>query len=112
MHEKIHLQWLFVGMQMHNTTKHRLRPCAYNIYNIYTRFIDVKSFHNTIWFMFLAIQKKEAELYDRILAENTRPIPEYFRVGYYGQGFPSFLQASGRDNFLKKINKMAQIEWW
>ncbi|XP_025093618.1 LOW QUALITY PROTEIN: dedicator of cytokinesis protein 1-like [Pomacea canaliculata] len=38
------------------------------------------------------ILKKEAELYDRILAENTRPIPEYFRVGYYGQGFPSFLQ--------------------
>jgi len=23
-----------------------------------------------------------------------RPEPEYFRVGYYGLGFPSFLQAS------------------
>ncbi|XP_012940011.1 dedicator of cytokinesis protein 1 isoform X2 [Aplysia californica] len=37
------------------------------------------------------ILKRQAELYDCILKQ-VRPEPEYFRVGYFGQGFPSFLQ--------------------
>ncbi|ESO92727.1 hypothetical protein LOTGIDRAFT_232874 [Lottia gigantea] len=35
--------------------------------------------------------KRLAELYDNIMKQ-MRPEPEYFRVGYYGRGFPSFLQ--------------------
>ncbi|KAH9503217.1 Dedicator of cytokinesis protein 1 [Bulinus truncatus] len=37
------------------------------------------------------ILKRQAELYDCIMKQ-IRPEPEYFRVGYYGLGFPSFLQ--------------------
>ncbi|XP_070212219.1 dedicator of cytokinesis protein 1-like isoform X7 [Littorina saxatilis] len=37
------------------------------------------------------IMKRQAELYDCILKQ-MRPEPEYFRVGYFGLGFPSFLQ--------------------
>ncbi|XP_071089559.1 dedicator of cytokinesis protein 1-like isoform X4 [Haliotis cracherodii] len=37
------------------------------------------------------ILKKQADLYDSVMKE-MRPEPEYFRVGYYGLGFPSFLQ--------------------
>uniref|UniRef100_A0A0A9Z7E6 Dedicator of cytokinesis protein 1 n=1 Tax=Lygus hesperus TaxID=30085 RepID=A0A0A9Z7E6_LYGHE len=32
-----------------------------------------------------------AEYYDKILTK-ARPEPEYFRVGYYGRGFPPFMQ--------------------
>ncbi|XP_050389742.1 dedicator of cytokinesis protein 1 [Patella vulgata] len=35
--------------------------------------------------------KRLAELFDNIMRQ-MRPEPEYFRVGYYGWGFPSFLQ--------------------
>ena len=41
----------------------------------------------------VSLQKKQAEFYDSIMTK-IRPEPEYFRVGYYGLGFPSFLQAS------------------
>jgi len=34
---------------------------------------------------------KQASLYDSIMTK-VRPEPEYFRVGYYGMAFPSFLQ--------------------
>ncbi|XP_056005673.1 dedicator of cytokinesis protein 1-like isoform X3 [Ostrea edulis] len=37
------------------------------------------------------ILKRQAELFACIIRE-LRPDPEYFRVGYYGLGFPSFLQ--------------------
>ncbi|BFY99041.1 hypothetical protein BsWGS_02080 [Bradybaena similaris] len=37
------------------------------------------------------ILKRQAELYDCIMTQ-IRPEPEYFRVGYFGGGFPSFLQ--------------------
>ena len=37
------------------------------------------------------ILKKQADFYDCILKQ-MRPEPEYYRVGYYGQGFPGFLQ--------------------
>lgn len=36
-------------------------------------------------------QKNHARFLDNILNE-LRPEPEYFRVGYYGRGFPSFLR--------------------
>ncbi|XP_059499832.1 dedicator of cytokinesis protein 5-like isoform X3 [Stegostoma tigrinum] len=35
--------------------------------------------------------KQQAALYQNIMSA-MRPIPEYFAVGYYGQGFPSFLR--------------------
>ncbi|GFO14587.1 dedicator of cytokinesis protein, partial [Plakobranchus ocellatus] len=37
------------------------------------------------------ILKRQAGLYDCIMKQ-MRPEPEYFRVGYFGGGFPSFLQ--------------------
>ncbi|KAL5021107.1 hypothetical protein ScPMuIL_000262, partial [Solemya velum] len=37
------------------------------------------------------ILKRQADMYDCIMKE-MRPDPEYFRVGYYGKDFPSFLQ--------------------
>uniref|UniRef100_A0A672U695 Dedicator of cytokinesis 5 n=1 Tax=Strigops habroptila TaxID=2489341 RepID=A0A672U695_STRHB len=36
-------------------------------------------------------QKKRATFYEHIM-KAMRPQPEYFAVGYYGQGFPSFLR--------------------
>lgn len=36
-------------------------------------------------------QKKRAAFYENIM-KAMRPQPEYFAVGYYGQGFPSFLR--------------------
>lgn len=36
-------------------------------------------------------QKKQAEFYENIM-HAMRPQPEYFAVGYYGLGFPSFLR--------------------
>jgi dedicator of cytokinesis protein 5 len=38
-------------------------------------------------------QKKRASFYENII-KAMRPQPEYFAVGYYGQGFPSFLRVS------------------
>ncbi|KAF6209244.1 hypothetical protein GE061_014989 [Apolygus lucorum] len=35
--------------------------------------------------------RKMAEYYDNILTQ-VRPDPEYFRVGYYGRGYPLFMQ--------------------
>ncbi|KAJ8317295.1 hypothetical protein KUTeg_005199 [Tegillarca granosa] len=37
------------------------------------------------------VLKRQADLYSCIIKE-LRPDPEYFRVGYYGRGFPEFLQ--------------------
>lgn len=35
--------------------------------------------------------RRMAQFYDSILKQ-LRPEPEYFRVAYYGRGFPAFLQ--------------------
>lgn len=40
-------------------------------------------------------QKKQAQFYESIM-HAMRPQPEYFAVGYYGLGFPSFLRVSER----------------
>jgi len=56
----------------------------------------VRSVFGVLWPVLVVIvllQKKQAGLYDSIMTK-IRPEPEYFRVGYYGLGFPSFLQAS------------------
>lgn len=37
------------------------------------------------------LHKSMASFYEQIM-KNVRPTPEYFRVGYYGRGFPQFLQ--------------------
>lgn len=37
------------------------------------------------------LHRRLAEFYDSIM-KHARPEPEYFRVGYYGKGFPQFLQ--------------------
>ncbi|XP_052251846.1 dedicator of cytokinesis protein 1-like isoform X3 [Dreissena polymorpha] len=37
------------------------------------------------------ILRQQAGLFEKVMKE-MRPDPEYFRVGYYGNGFPSFLQ--------------------
>lgn len=40
-----------------------------------------------------SFQKKQAQFYENIV-KVIRPKPDYFAVGYYGQGFPSFLRVS------------------
>lgn len=42
----------------------------------------------------LPLQQREAKFYEKIL-KVLRPSPDYFAVGYYGQGFPTFLRVSG-----------------
>lgn len=39
----------------------------------------------------LLLQKKQAQFFENIM-HAMRPQPEYFAVGYYGLGFPSFLR--------------------
>lgn len=41
--------------------------------------------------LFPVSQKKQAKFYENIM-HAMRPQPEYFAVGYYGLGFPSFLR--------------------
>lgn len=41
----------------------------------------------------LRLQQREAKFYEKIL-KVLRPSPDYFAVGYYGQGFPTFLRVS------------------
>jgi len=53
----------------------------------------LSSFNASIGYSCVLRQRKQAEFYDSIMTK-IRPEPEYFRVGYYGLGFPSFLQAS------------------
>ena len=38
-------------------------------------------------------QRKQAQFYENIV-KVIRPKPDYFTVGYYGLGFPSFLRVS------------------
>lgn len=44
--------------------------------------------YSLVW---LLLQKKQADFYEKIM-HAMRPQPEYFAVGYYGLGFPSFLR--------------------
>ena len=44
-----------------------------------------------------SVLRRQATLFDRVLSkseENLRLDPEYFRVGFYGKGFPLFLRVS------------------
>jgi dedicator of cytokinesis protein 1 len=38
-----------------------------------------------------SLLKRMSQFYDSIMKQ-IRPEPEYFRVAYYGRGFPAFLQ--------------------
>ena len=43
------------------------------------------------------ILRKEASLFEKVISSNEDGLrfePEYFRVGFYGQGFPLFLRVS------------------
>jgi hypothetical protein len=40
-----------------------------------------------------SFQKKQAQFYENIV-KVIRPKPDYFAVGYYGQGFPTFLRVN------------------
>lgn len=42
---------------------------------------------------------QEAKFFQNILTQ-LRPEPEYFRVGYYGTGFPSFVRVSSVDHLV------------
>ena len=73
--------------------------------HIETNLINSNTHHGFVW-----LQRKQAELYDSIMTK-IRPEPEYFRVGYYGLGFPSFLQAcsSRRDRLPFSLILMQTI---
>lgn len=38
-----------------------------------------------------SLQEKQAKFYENIM-KILRPKPDYFAVGYYGQGYPPFLR--------------------
>lgn len=44
-------------------------------------------------YMSFSTQKKQAQFFENIV-KVIRPKPDYFAVGYYGQGFPTFLRVS------------------
>lgn len=50
-----------------------------------------------LWF---SQQRKQAQFYENIV-KVIRPKPDYFAVGYYGTGFPSFLRVSIYTDILK-----------
>lgn len=41
--------------------------------------------------LLIVFQRKQAQFYENIV-KVIRPKPDYFAVGYYGQGFPTFLR--------------------
>lgn len=53
----------------------------------------VKQYEEEIYdyFQLSDLLRRMAEFYDHIMKQ-LRPEPEYFRVAYYGRGFPAFLQ--------------------
>lgn len=52
-------------------------------------------FHGSESFHRVSRQRKQAQFYENIV-KVIRPKPDYFAVGYYGMGFPSFLRVSTR----------------
>lgn len=59
------------------------------------------------WILFLCVrcpsfQKKRATFYENIM-KAMRPQPEYFAVGYFGHGFPSFLRVRIRGGGVTSI---------
>jgi dedicator of cytokinesis protein 1 len=61
--------------------------------------------------------KKKSHFYDSIMKQ-IRPEPEYFRVAYYGRGFPAFLQNKVRmqlkhirDTFREFWNRCIKFSW-
>lgn len=59
--------------------------------------------HNRVIMFF---QQTQAEFYQKILQQH-RPEPEYFRVGFFGQGFPLFIRV-GSSFFSIQFNLMQQ----
>lgn len=51
-----------------------------------------------------AVLKTQAKFCDNILTQ-LRPEPEYFRVGFYGQGFPLFVRVYNNYLFEFKVMK-------
>lgn len=58
--------------------------------------------------LFVLPQKKQAKFYENIM-HAMRPQPEYFAVGYYGLGFPSFLRV--RKWLPVWINRASLMRW-
>ena len=60
------------------------------------------------------ILRKEANLFEKVISSNEDGLrfePEYFRVGFYGQGFPLFLRVSKKvKNFLVKNLKIVNLK--
>lgn len=58
--------------------------------------MNVTTKPNCLCFLFFFCQqRKQAQFYENIV-KVIRPKPDYFAVGYYGMGFPSFLRVSTR----------------
>lgn len=56
-------------------------------------------------------QRKQAQFYENIV-KVIRPKPDYFAVGYYGMGFPSFLRVSTLINLhLPLLSAPAHFGW-
>lgn len=56
-------------------------------------FFNVNVFMGVKMSHYISQQRKQAQFYENIV-KVIRPKPDYFAVGYYGMGFPSFLRVS------------------
>lgn len=65
-------------------------------YDYWTAFVKCASKITNVCF---SQQRKQAQFYENIV-KVIRPKPDYFAVGYYGMGFPSFLRVSTRFSVL------------
>lgn len=52
-------------------------------------------------------QEKQAKFFENIIKTAVRPEPTYFRVGYYGRGFPTFLKV--RSIFIFKMSALSSF---
>ena len=60
------------------------------------------------------ILRKQAGLFEKVISSNEEGLrfdPEYFRVGFYGQGFPLFLRVSLFLNVMSYYSKIYKIKY-
>lgn len=74
---------LFCWGQLYHWHKHKLLW----LHTVYIWYCPL----NTPSHSRLSLQEKQAKFYENIM-KILRPKPDYFAVGYYGQGYPPFLR--------------------
>uniref|UniRef100_A0A671KLM9 Dedicator of cytokinesis protein 5-like n=1 Tax=Sinocyclocheilus anshuiensis TaxID=1608454 RepID=A0A671KLM9_9TELE len=82
--EDIYIRYLYKLRDLHLDCEN-YTEAAYTLL-LHAELLEVWTLIIKIW-----VKKQQAQYYENIM-HAMRPQPEYFAVGYYGQGFPSFLR--------------------